>query len=134
MFFSALKDEILARQHCKKDEDVTRPVLVFFDSKKTLMDFYNSKAMSGIQKATHTVTEATPLAERDGMFLKATEQGSITLMLRDFGRGTDFKCYDKRILDNGGVHVIQAFFSTEISEEVQIKGRCARQGTDGSFR
>lgn len=36
--------------------------------------------------------------------------------------------------DAGGVHVIQTFFSTDIAEEVQIKGRCARQGEEGSYR
>ena len=55
-------------------------------------------------------------------------------MIREYGRGTDFKYYDSRLLLAGGAHVIQAFFSTEQSEEVQIKGRCARQGTEGSFR
>ena len=47
---------------------------------------------------------------------------------------TDFKVFDARLLQAGGVHVIQAFFSTELSEEIQIKGRCARQGAEGSFR
>ena len=37
------------------------------------------------------------------------------------------------MLDGGGVHVIQAFFSTEHSEEIQIMGRTARQGDHGSF-
>jgi hypothetical protein len=34
---------------------------------------------------------------------------------------------------NGGVHVIQTFLSEELSEEIQIKGRTARQGENGSF-
>ena len=37
------------------------------------------------------------------------------------------------MIDGGGVHVIQAFFSTEHSEEIQIMGRTARQGDHGSF-
>lgn len=37
------------------------------------------------------------------------------------------------MLQAGGVHVIQAFISVGLSEEIQIKGRCARQGADGSF-
>jgi len=55
------------------------------------------------------------------------------LLLLLLGRGTDFKCYDKKLLEKGGVHVIQAFFSEELSEEVQIRGRTARQGDPGSF-
>ncbi|KAJ1475054.1 hypothetical protein T484DRAFT_1969153, partial [Baffinella frigidus] len=33
----------------------------------------------------------------------------------------------------GGIHVVQTFLSEEYSEEVQIKGRTARQGKKGSF-
>jgi hypothetical protein len=59
--------------------------------------------------------------------------GRITLLTRAFGRGTDFICYDDRLQQNGGIHVIQTFFSFIKSEEVQIKGRTARQGNVGSF-
>jgi preprotein translocase subunit SecA len=45
-------------------------------------------------------------------------KGHITLFTKSFGRGTDFKCTNKIVLANGGVHVIQAFFSEELSEEV----------------
>ena len=33
----------------------------------------------------------------------------------------------------GGTHVIQAFFSDDISEEIQIQGRTARQGNQGTY-
>lgn len=33
----------------------------------------------------------------------------------------------------GGTHVIQAFFSDDISQEIQIQGRTARQGNQGTF-
>ena len=33
----------------------------------------------------------------------------------------------------GGVHIIQAFFSGDESEEVQIQGRTARHGTSGTY-
>ncbi len=39
----------------------------------------------------------------------------------------------KSVNDNGGLHVIQTFFSKELSEEVQIKGRTRRQGGNGTF-
>ena len=55
-------------------------------------------------------------------------------MIREFDRGTDFKCFDSRMLSDGGVHVIQTFFSLDLSEEIQIKGRTARQGENGSYR
>ena len=41
--------------------------------------------------------------------------------------------YDQKVRSNGGVHVIQTFLSEELSEEIQIKGRTARQGDEGSY-
>lgn len=54
-------------------------------------------------------------------------------MTASFGRGTDFMVHDKNVIKNGGIHVIQAFLSLEESEEIQIKGRSARQGDFGSY-
>lgn len=48
-------------------------------------------------------------------------------MDRNFGRGTDFICLDPDVNDAGGVVVIQTFLSEDLSEEVQIQGRTARQ-------
>ena len=50
-----------------------------------------------------------------------------------FGRGTDFIVLNKEIDKKGGVHVIQTFLSLDESEEVQIKGRTARQNNEGSY-
>jgi preprotein translocase subunit SecA len=134
-FFLELKHEILARQHpVHKGSNVTRPILVFFRTKAAMMNFYGSTMMESIKKKVSVIDETLSKARREGLFLHATQQGSITLMIRDFGRGTDFKCFDTQLLQIGGVHVIQAFFSTEKSEETQIKGRTARQGANGSYR
>mmetsp|Transcript_37635 Transcript_37635/g.91475 ORF Transcript_37635/g.91475 Transcript_37635/m.91475 type:complete len:1903 (+) Transcript_37635:230-5938(+) len=134
--FLELKHEILRRQKSstKMHGDVKRPVMVFFDSRKTLLDFYESSYMKDLKRQCRTITESARLEERTGLFQKATGRSAITLMIRDFGRGTDFKCHDKQVLHAGGVHVIQAFFSVNISEEIQVKGRTARQGADGSYR
>lgn len=92
---------------------------------------------------------------------KAVNGGRVTLLNRVFGRGTDFICYDRDLIREGGVHVlqvimrddtcyinilifviinafemfymIQTFVSEEKSEEVQIMGRTARQGNTGSY-
>jgi len=66
--------------------------------------------------------------------VKRTSVGEISLITRSFGRGTDFVCYDKAVNENGGVLVIQTFFSQEPTEEIQIKGRTLRQGKKGSYR
>jgi SecA DEAD-like domain len=130
-----LKQELLRRRlPTVETQKVHRPVMIFFDCQDALFAFHDSTLMESLKKEVAVVTEATPTYEKDSLFLKATEAGAITLLIRDFGRGTDFKCFDRRVLNAGGVHVIQAFFSKDVSEEIQIMGRCARQGTDGSFR
>lgn len=63
----------------------------------------------------------------------ATVQGAVTLATRSFGRGTDFKVFDQRMLRCGGVHILLTFYPKEISELVQIMGRGSRQGDAGSF-
>merc|ERR1712129_9074 len=47
--------------------------------------------------------------------------------------GCEFACYDARLEERGGMHVLQTFVSVDISEEEQIKGRTARQGKRGSY-
>lgn len=134
-FLLELKQEILSRrQPLHRESGVVRPVMVFFMSKSSLKTFYESDMMKQLKDVTSIIDETMSKETRDALFLKATEQGSITLMIRDFGRGTDFKCFDYNLQREGGVHVIQAFFSTDQSEEVQIRGRTARQGADGSYR
>ena len=40
------------------------------------------------------------------MIKKATTSGRITLLIKEYGRGTDFICNDKLVNENGGVAVI----------------------------
>ena len=96
--------------------------------------FYDSEQMLDLKSITLVLPEEIASQDKEGAFLQATRPSAITLMIREFGRGTDFKAFDSSMLDGGGVHVIQAFFSTEIAEETQIKGRAARQGARGSYR
>jgi len=133
-FFLDLVHEIEARRRPESPGyDIKRPVMVFFESSKTLLEFYQSEQMEFLRSSSRTITESILPTDKEGAFLQATSAGAITLMIREYGRGTDFKCFDSTVLDAGGVHVIQAFFSKEISEEIQLKGRAARQGTSGSF-
>lgn len=110
--------------------------MVFFRSKEALLDFYDSEHMADLKtaNAVRAITEEIDPKDKDGAFLRATEANAVTLLIREYGRGTDFKCFDSKVLAAGGVHVIQAFFSKDIAEEIQLKGRAARQGEDGSFR
>lgn len=54
-------------------------------------------------------------------------------MSNAFGRGTDFIVRNSELNKKGGLHIIHAFLSLEESEEVQIKGRTARQNAKGSY-
>ncbi len=78
------------------------------------------------------ITEKTDRFTRDIVETAATGPGKMTLFTASFARGTDFKS-DKEVLPEG-VLVIQTFFSKEISEEVQAKGRTARQGQNGIYK
>lgn len=62
----------------------------------------------------------------------STHMGQITLMTKSFGRGTDFKVFDPKVNEAGGIHIIQTFLSEDEAEEIQIKGRTNRQNTPGS--
>jgi von Willebrand factor type A domain len=77
--------------------------------------------------------ESMSAAEKDFVIGKAATAGQITFASAVFGRGTDFFCKDSEVHARGGVHVVQTFLSEQESEELQIKGRTARQGKKGSY-
>ena len=110
-----------------------RPVLVFFKDDKVLKEFYNSKEFDGLRNETLILNEELTHDEKMKLIKDACRLNTITLATRIFGRGTDFQVIDERVNKIGGTHVIQTFFSIDISEEVQIKGRTARHGDPGSF-
>ncbi|CAF1187714.1 unnamed protein product [Rotaria sp. Silwood1] len=111
-----------------------RAILVFFESEEKLMAFYNSSNMSSIKESVQIITEKVSYKERELCIKRAATDGKVTLLTRIFGRGTDFICRNQQVLANGGIHVLQTFFSEELSEEYQIMGRGARQGDLGSYR
>ncbi len=129
-YFSELRNEINLRL---QGNIIKRAILVFFESTVKLEEFYNSSALSDIKDSVKLMTEKVSVSDKEGIIRQAASSGSITLLTRKFGRGTDFICYDDTLIASGGVHVIQTFVSDEISEETQIKGRTARQGNTGSF-
>lgn len=138
-FDGELVEEIKKRQVDLRGNgtSVVRPVFVFFSSKDKLDSFYRSNAFKTSSLAIHSrqlvFTADLNQDQRDHMIKRACHSGMLTLATRDFGRGTDFVYEDKSITAAGGVHIIQTFVSEDISEEIQIKGRTARQGNPGSF-
>jgi len=118
----------------KKVIENQRAVIIFFHDKTRLKKFTDSPFYSKLGRQKRFLTEEMNVEDKDFVIKKAATSGQVTLCTAVFGRGTDFFCKDDRVQNNGGVHVIQTFFSTECSEEVQIQGRTARQGKKGSYQ
>ncbi|CAF3312638.1 unnamed protein product, partial [Rotaria sp. Silwood2] len=129
-YFNVIKREIDDRLVGKSDK---RAVLIFLESEKKLKEFNDSEALKPIKDSVVILTEEASPSEKENVIKRATGSDQITLFTKAFGRGTDFICHDPTVASNGGIHVIQTFLSEEVSEEVQIKGRTARQGAYGSY-
>ena len=97
------------------------------------MEFYNSPNMADLKCNVQILTEKVDVNQREFLIKRFATQGKVTLLTKMFGRGTDFICRNQQLLANGGLHILQAFFSEELSEEYQIMGRGARQGDKGSY-
>ncbi|EAR88873.1 helicase carboxy-terminal domain protein, putative (macronuclear) [Tetrahymena thermophila SB210] len=134
-YFKVLRNEIERNLNRNGSDKNLRSVLVFFESKQKLINFYQSDQMKDIKMDVEIITEevSTNNDKKQQLIKKATVSGQITLLTSSFGRGTDFICRDQKVLNSGGVHVIQTFYSSKKSEEVQIMGRSARQGQVGSY-
>ena len=105
-------------------------VLVFFESEERIfsIDRFGSEIQNRLQK----LLTGDKKSIKDQRIMKAKLPGQATLMPVEFGRGVDFET--SRVVEStGGVHVIQTFFSDDIGEEIQIKGRTARADKFGSF-
>ena len=131
-FYDNLTQQIQKRLN---DHKSPRCVFVFFEDKKKLTDFYECKefARYRCQHNLLTMTEELNENEKNMRVTQSCLSGAILLTTRSYGRGTDFQVRDPLVLNNGGPHVIQTFLSEQRSEETQIKGRTARQGSDGSY-
>jgi len=132
-FFNSIANQINSRLGSLDDGGYKRAVLVFFETTPKLLAFYNCPQLAAIKDDVRIMTELTSASDKEGVVRSAVTSGAITLLNRAYGRGTDFYCYDDRLVQSGGVHVIQTFVSEILSEEMQIMGRTARQGNKGSF-
>src|SRR3990167_5052221 len=108
-----------------------RAILIFFDNINILDQFmrlYCNNLPTGSVSILHEGEEF-----KENIVRKSTGSGQVTLCTRPFGRGVDFVCRDDTTLANGGVHVILTFPTNSKAEEIQIRGRTARQGDVGSW-
>ncbi len=130
-FFKSIVDEI-----DKYVEQQGRAVIVFFQNKETLINFSKSDIFKAYVKGgqVHFLLEEMRSDEKHQVISSRSGLArSITLATRPFGRGTDFAALDDTVNKRGGIHVIATFVAESESEEIQIKGRTARQGEKGSF-
>jgi len=111
-----------------------RAVIVFFKNKNWLDRYISSAFYRKLGRKKEILHETTSTVEKPFVISKAASSGQVTLCSSAFGRGTDFFCKDDKLERNGGVQVVQAFFSAHKSEEIQIQGRTARQGKQGSYK
>ncbi|CAL6089204.1 Helicase-related_protein [Hexamita inflata] len=127
---------IVKEIQCRRKENSEIPVLVFFETSAKLELFDQSQEKQSIKNyhlIKQSLTEKVNEQDKISIIQSAVAKGAVTFITKEFGRGTDFICYDKSIDNNGGIHVIQTFVSDELSEERQIQGRTARQGNKGSY-
>lgn len=128
-------DEALHLQMARQVEDMIkskRAVIVFFKDYEKLRRFQESSYCDSLPNP-NVLQEALSDDMKEQYIKKAATVGQVTLATAIFGRGCDFACFDDALHQCGGMHVIQTFLSMEESEEVQIRGRTARQGKNGSY-
>jgi predicted GTPase len=118
-----------------QDSAPSRAVIVFFDTQEALDEFHKSDEFEAFRAEANLMTPAsiTTRAERDTKINLATRSGQITLAVKEHGRGSDFICDDAQVLQNGGLHVIDAFMPETAAEQIQHQKRTARQGQPGSY-
>ncbi|CAF1441141.1 unnamed protein product, partial [Didymodactylos carnosus] len=129
--------------HTRKTIAEHRSVLIFFASEELLEEFFKSYSgdlgvvsfiitqnwtFDGESKKTYSDCDVNRLI-KDGY---AGQHGKVTLLTKEFGRGVDFQA-EATVNEKGGMHVIQTFFSMNVQEETQIKGRTARKDEPGSY-
>eukprot|EP01084_Bolivina_argentea_P258920 436695_1 len=115
-------------------ESIERPVIVFFKDEKRLNDFYNldcCKVWRENDRIKLLTPDLSPQEKKNGI-LNATKPNVITFATEEYGRGIDFKVFNKQ-LEKKGMHVELTYWPDTLAEEIQIKGRTARQGSRGSF-
>lgn len=138
-YFYNIRDEII------KVYMQDRAILVVFENYDRLVQFKNFIRVHPYEKLQNISPNIIALEETSGnddkdsytrsaLIESAASSNNVTYLTRIYGRGSDFVCRDSKLTRNGGVHVIQTFFSEYESEEIQIKGRTCRQDDPGSYR
>ncbi|KAL1381084.1 hypothetical protein pipiens_013723 [Culex pipiens pipiens] len=107
-----------------------RAVIIFFYNDALLENF--RAQYCGQLDRLEVLTENTAEDEQEVLIGEAGVAKTVTLATRGMGRGVDYKS-SVAVEKSGGVHVIQTFFSLDVKEETQIRGRTARKDNKGSY-
>ncbi len=81
----------------------------------------------------HQVLNAHRIEEEADIVARAGEPGKVTVSTNMAGRGTDIKL-GEGVNDMGGLHVICTEMHDSARIDLQLIGRCGRQGDPGTFR
>jgi hypothetical protein len=135
-------DSIVAQTRKIIDENSPRSVLIFFLNEQLLDEFLTYSGDLGMKPyfiTSNRIFDGTSSKDYSDENVNkligmeyAGHHGCVTLLTKEFGRGIDFQV-ETKVLELGGIHVIQAFYSTDIKEEIQIRGRTARKDNPGSY-
>ena len=64
---------------------------------------------------------------------RASKENKVTMLPREFCKGTDFDITNETLIKNGGIAIIQTFPPLDRLELSQVKGRCMRHGKSGTL-
>ena len=108
-------------------------MVVCFRDYAELMKFSNHEAFKQSQLRHAYLHEHLDNNLRDRCIMTVGTPRRLTLMTAEFSRGTDFIISDKIVQSIGGLHIILTYVPKLMSELIQLKGRTARQGQQGSI-
>ncbi len=85
------------------------------------------------RKVPHQVLNARYHQQEAEIVARAGQPGSVTIATNMAGRGTDIKL-GPGVIDQGGLHILGTERHDARRIDLQLRGRCARQGDPGSSR
>lgn len=88
-------------------------MIIFSDNINEANDLFLCEAFKDLKGKTVILNEKHDQETRKQRIERASIEGTITILTRVFGRGTDFVLYDESISNSGGIHVIQTFLSAD---------------------
>jgi len=130
-YFFRIKEEINKGLIGHSSGKPDRAVIIFFKDLPCLNQYLSENKLS--RKDFNIMSEDLNRREIQDAIKTACRKRVITLATASFGRGYDFIIDDQLLNSEGGLHVIQTFFSYDMAEQIQIRGRTARQGKSGTY-